>query len=142
MLLVMTFGCFDVLHPGHISYLEEARKLGDQLVVVVARDHAIVNGKKREPVFDEATRKHLVGSLKFVDKAILGDKHDHYKLIKKLKPDIIALGYDQPVEQKELKKKLLGMGIHSKVVRIRRAKKRHLYKSSFLIRKLREQMGE
>ncbi|MFH1448317.1 MAG: adenylyltransferase/cytidyltransferase family protein [Candidatus Micrarchaeota archaeon] len=142
MALVMAFGCFDILHPGHITYLEEARKLGDELVVVIARDRAIMKGKNREPVFDEKTRKHLVGSLKFVDRAVLGDRKDHYALIKRLKPDVIALGYDQPAEQAELKKRLRGMGLTTQVIRIRKARKHNLFKSSLLIRKLREQMGE
>ena len=94
MVLVMAFGCFDVLHPGHIAYLEESAKLGNRLIVVIARDHAIKTGKNREPVFGEKARRHLVGSLKFVDKAVLGDKLDYFKLIRELKPNVIALGYD------------------------------------------------
>lgn len=142
MTLVMAFGCFDILHPGHIAYLEEAEKLGDKLVVVVARDHAIRHGKNREPVFGERARLHLVGSLKFVTKAILGHKSDHYKLIKQLKPDIIALGYDQPAEEQVLRKKLEELGLPTKVVRVKKAYKPHRFKSSTLIQKLREQMGE
>ena len=142
MTLVMAFGCFDILHPGHIAYLEEASRLGDKLVVVVARDHAIRKGKKREPVFDEQSRSHLVGSLKFVSRAILGDKRDHYKIIKELNPDVIALGYDQPAEERELRRKLAEMGLRAKVVRIKKAHRRKNFKSSILIKKLREQMGE
>lgn len=142
MTLVMAFGCFDILHPGHIAYLEESAKLGDKLVVVIARDHAIIKGKNREPVFGENARRHLVGSLKFVDKAVLGDKLDYFKLIKELKPDVIALGYDQKPGKEELKKKLLDLGLKIKVVRIRKARQHRRFKSSLLIQKLREQMGE
>ncbi len=142
MALVMAFGCFDILHPGHIAYLEEASKLGDELVVVVARDHAIRVGKNREPVFDEKSRLHLVGSLKFVTKAILGHKTDYFSLIKKLRPDIIALGYDQPPGKKELEKKLSEFGLSTRVIRIKKSRQRHRFKSSVLIQKLREQMGE
>lgn len=142
MARVMAFGCFDILHPGHIKYLEEAKKLGGELIVVVARDHSIRTGKNREPVFSEATRMHLVGSLKFVDKAILGDKKDPFAPIKTHGPDIIALGYDQPAQKKALEKKLAELGMHTKVVRIKKSKERHKFKSSLLIQKLREQMGE
>ena len=142
MSLVMAFGCFDILHPGHIAYLEEAKKLGDSLIVVIARDHAIRTGKNREPVFEEQSRRHLVGSLKFVDKAVLGDKKDYYKLILKLKPDIIALGYDQRPGVRELGEKLGKLGIKAKIIRIKKSHQRHHFKSSLLIQKLREQMGE
>ena len=142
MKTVMAFGCFDILHPGHIVYLEEAKKLGDKLTVVVARDHAIRVGKKREPVFYEKSRLHLVSSLKFVDKAILGDKKDYFKLIGELRPDIIALGFDQAPGVRELERKLSELGLRAKVVRIRKSHQRHRFKSSLLIRKLREQMGE
>ncbi len=142
MRTVMAFGCFDILHSGHITYLEEAKKLGGKLIVVVARDHAIRKGKNREPVFYERSRLHLVGSLKLVDQAILGDKKDYFRLIKKLKPDVIALGFDQKPGAKELAKKLLAMGLKTKVARIKKSCQRHRFKSSLLIQKLREQMGE
>jgi FAD synthetase len=142
MKTVMAFGCFDILHPGHIAYLEEAKKLGDELIVVIARDHAIRAGKKREPVFGEKARRHLVGSLKFVDEAILGDKLDYFKLIKTHKPNVIALGYDQKPGEGELQKKLAKLGLKAKVVRIKKAHQHRRFKSSLLIKKLREQMGE
>jgi FAD synthetase len=142
MVLVMAFGCFDILHPGHIAYLEESAKLGDELIVVIARDHAIIKGKNREPVFGEKARRHLVGSLKFVDKAVLGGRKDYFKLIKELKPDVIALGYDQKPGKGELKKKLLELGLKTEVVRIKKAHQHKRFKSSLLIQKLREQMGE
>ncbi|MFH0817825.1 MAG: adenylyltransferase/cytidyltransferase family protein [Candidatus Micrarchaeota archaeon] len=142
MVLVMAFGCFDILHPGHIAYLEEAKKLGGELIVVVARDHTIRKGKNREPVFYEKSRLHLVGSLKLVDKAILGDKLDYFRLIRKLKPDVIALGYDQKPAVQLLQKKLSEFGLKTKVVRIKKSRQRHRFKSSLLIQKLRAQMGE
>ncbi|MFH1470443.1 MAG: adenylyltransferase/cytidyltransferase family protein [Candidatus Micrarchaeota archaeon] len=142
MRTVMAFGCFDILHPGHIAYLEEAKKLGNRLVVVIARDHAIRVGKNRDPIFHEKSRLHLVSSLKFVDEAILGDRRDYFKLIKKLKPDVIALGFDQKPGAKELKGRLASLGLATEVVRIKRARQKHRFKSSVLIQKLREQMGE
>jgi len=84
---VLAFGCFDILHMGHYTYLKNARKLGDKLIVVVARDSTIRKFKKREPVLDEESRRKLVESLKFVDSAILGSTGDKYQIIKKIKPD-------------------------------------------------------
>ncbi len=96
---VLAAGCFDLLHYGHLKYLEEAKKLGGEgaeLVVVVARDKTIMKRKGHPPVMNEEHRRALVGSLKPVDRAILGGPDlDTAHVIKEVKPDIIALGYDQ-----------------------------------------------
>lgn len=96
---VLAAGCFDLLHYGHLKYLEEAKKLGGEgaeLVVVVARDATILKRKGHPPVMNEAHRRALVGALKPVDKAVLGGPDlDTARVIKEVKPDIIALGYDQ-----------------------------------------------
>jgi len=133
---VMAFGCFDILHMGHYTYLKNAKKLGDKLIVVVARDSTIRKFKKREPVLDEESRRKLVESLKFVDSAILGSTGDKYRIIKKIKPDAIALGYDQKQDEDILKKKLKEMGVKAKVVRIRKSFNPKLNKSSVLIKKM------
>jgi FAD synthetase len=121
---------------GHYTYLKHARKLGDKLIVVVARDSTIRKLKKREPILDEESRRKLVGSLKFVDSAILGSTGDKYGIIKKVKPSVIALGYDQKEDEKFLKKKLKEMGIHARVVRIRKSFDPKEHKSSVLIKKM------
>lgn len=118
---VLAFGCFDILHMGHYTYLKNAKKLGDKLIVVVARDSTIRNLKGREPLLDEESRRKLVESLRFVDSAMLGGKGDRYEIIKRIKPSIIALGYDQKQDERALKKKLSEMGINAKVVRIRKS---------------------
>ena len=133
---VMAFGCFDILHMGHYTYLKNAKKLGDELVVVVARDSTIRKFKKREPVLDEESRRKLVESLKFVDHAVLGSTGDKYQIIKKIKPDVIALGYDQKQDEDILKKKLEGMGMKTRVVRIRKSFNPKLHKSSVLIKRM------
>jgi FAD synthetase len=96
---VLAAGCFDLLHYGHLKYLEEAKKLGGdgaELVVVVARDTTILKRKGHRPVMNEEHRRALVGSLKPVDRAILGGPDlDTARVIGDVKPDIIALGYDQ-----------------------------------------------
>jgi FAD synthetase len=96
---ILAAGCFDLLHYGHLKYLEEAKKLGGdgaELVVVVARDSTVLKRKGHRPVMNEEHRRALVGSLKPVDRAILGGPDlDTARVIREVKPDIIALGYDQ-----------------------------------------------
>ncbi len=96
---VLAAGCFDLLHYGHLRYLEEAKKLGGEgaeLIVVVARDSTIIRRKGRAPVMKEEDRRALVEGLKPVDSAILGGTNmDTASVIRAVKPDIIALGYDQ-----------------------------------------------
>lgn len=96
---ILAAGCFDLLHYGHLKYLEESKKLGGEgaeLIVVVARDATIMKRKGHPPVMNEEHRRVLVGSLKPVDRAILGGPDlDTARVIKEVKPDIIALGYDQ-----------------------------------------------
>jgi len=97
--VILAAGCFDLLHYGHLRYLEEAKKLGGdnaELIVVVARDSTIVKRKGRPPVMKEEDRRALVEGLKPVDRAILGGTElDTAKVIREVKPSIIALGYDQ-----------------------------------------------
>lgn len=120
MTLVMATGVFDILHPGHIHFLSEARKLGDRLVVVVARDRtAMKNGKM--PLFDENTRLMMVSQLKLVDQAVLGHIGDIYETVSDIKPDIIALGYDQHFNEQDIEKKCLGLGLKVKVMRMSRS---------------------
>jgi FAD synthetase len=139
---VMAFGSFDVLHPGHILYLEKARKLGKRLIVVVARDSSIAMFKKKGPVFDEKERMKIVSSLRMVDNAVLGNKlsgpEGRLRILRKYRPDVIALGYDQRINAAEIEKWLQKNGIKAKVVRIRGAAKRERYKSSLIKRKILE----
>lgn len=96
---ILAAGCFDLLHYGHLRYLEEAKRLGGEgaeLIVVVARDSTIIKRKGRPPVMCEEHRKELVEALKPVDRAVLGGADlDTARVIREVKPDIIALGYDQ-----------------------------------------------
>ena len=118
--LVMAFGTFDLLHPGHLSYLRQAKKLGSRLVVVVARDSSVKRIKSRLPVYSERERLGLVSALKFVDRAVLGSivEKDMLLIVKKMKPDIIALGYDQNPGNSELRQKLTEVGIKCKIRRM------------------------
>ena len=96
MKTVLLFGTFDFLHSGHIFTFEEAKKLGDVLVVSVARDIAIETIKGKKPLRSEEERLALVNHINIVEDAFLGDeKLGVYSFFEKFFPDIIALGYDQ-----------------------------------------------
>ncbi len=118
MVRVMATGVFDILHLGHLHYLEESKKLGDELVVVVATD-TTVRKRKHEPITPEKMRCELVASLKPVNRAVLGrEGGDIFQIVKDLKPDIITLGYDQPFDQQNLEKELTKRGLKVRVVRM------------------------
>jgi FAD synthetase len=113
----MASGVFDILHTGHISYLEQARSLGDELVVVVACD-STVRKRKHEPITPEAMRARLVGALKPVDRSIIGREGDMLDTVAEIRPDIIVLGYDQGFNEEELHQRLSDRGMgHIRVVR-------------------------
>jgi len=117
MVRVMASGVFDLLHSGHLHFLEEARKLGDELVVVVATDKT-VREKKHEPVTPEDMRLRMVSALKVVDSAVLGHEDDMYRVVEELKPDIIALGFDQDLDEEKIQAELAERGLKTKIVRL------------------------
>jgi len=119
MTRVMASGVFDILHTGHVHYLSEAKRLGDELVVVVATDNT-VRKNKHEPITPEKMRLELVQNLKPVDRAILGHEGDMFGVVTEIKPDIIALGYDQLFDEKALENELVRRGMHITVVRLGR----------------------
>ena len=132
---VMVFGTFDILHPGHIDFLRQARKHGDYLVVSLAREKFIKKIKGHSATHSEPERKKLLESLKLVDKAVLGSKTDYLGHIIKHKPHVIALGYDQKAFTQGLQRKLAARGHKVKIVRLKPYKK-HLYKSSKLLSRI------
>lgn len=115
--VVLAGGVFDIIHPGHIYTLSASKKLGDVLVVSVARDKT-VKAVKGVPINDEQKRLELVASIRFVDVAILGSEVDMFETVLKVKPDIIALGYDQKHDEKLLENEAKKRGISVKVVRL------------------------
>lgn len=128
---IMVTGTFDFLHPGHLAYFEQARKLGDYLIVVVARDSTAKEEKGSPPLVSEADRLRLVQELRIVDKAILGSEGDRLKVIEELKPDILCLGYDQNIDQAELEKELRRRNLNTQVTRLQPYKPEY-YKSGIL----------
>ena len=117
MIRVMATGVFDILHPGHVLFLREAKKLGDELVVVVARDSTAAK-LKHMPIMREEARRFLVSSLKPVDRAVLGHEEDIYRTVEEIKPDIIVLGYDQSFDEREIEEQCRARGVDVKVVRL------------------------
>ncbi|PYB67881.1 FAD synthase [Thermoplasma sp. Kam2015] len=140
MIKVMATGVFDIIHLGHIHYLKESKKLGDMLVVVVARDKtARKNGKS--PIFDENSRLKLVSELKPVDYAILGHEDDMMKTVLEVRPDIITLGYDQKFDEVGLNRQLQKVGVEARIVRISKYDG-DLNSSSLVRKKIMDLIGE
>ena len=129
MKTVMCAGTFDTIHPGHLYYLSEAKRFGDKLIVVVARDATSENFKGKRPTHNERERLEAVRSLEIVDKAVLGHKGNIFDIIEDIKPDVICLGYDQKVQKEKLDEELNKRGIKTEVIRLMPYKP-HLYKSS------------
>ena len=113
----MATGAFDLLHMGHIYYLREAKKLGDTLVVVVATD-STVQKLKHEPITPQESRVNLIRELKMVDEVYLGHDDDMYAIVQEIKPDIIALGFDQIHNDAVIKNELKKRKLNVKLVRL------------------------
>ncbi len=117
--VVLVGGVFDLLHVGHIHTLKSAKLLGDVLIIVVATDSTVSNLKKNRKIYhDEKSRLELVSSLKFVDKAVIGRKKSIYDTVEFVRPDIIALGYDQIHDEIAMKKNCFERGLNLDVVRL------------------------
>lgn len=120
--VVLASGVFDLLHLGHVKFLEEAKKAGGpeaELVVIVARDSTVEKRKGEKPVMPENQRRALVESLKVVDEAVLGyESFDIGKVIDKVEPDIIAVGYDQEGMEQTVRKYVRDNGLNIKIVKI------------------------
>ena len=119
---VLAAGKFDILHLGHISYLEQAKELAGEngeLVVVIALDKNVFKERGAPPVFPQEQRRKIVESLKFVDRAVMGlDTGDHTTIVSEIEPDIIALGYDQYTDVNSLEAHFVKTGLKTKIVRL------------------------
>lgn len=120
--IVIASGVFDLLHLGHVRFLEDAKKSGGKnakLIVVIAKDTTAEKMKGKKPIMSEEQRKALIESLRVVDKAVLGyEGLDIGEVIEKIKPDIIALGYDQAEMEFEVKEYLAKHKLPVSVIRI------------------------
>jgi len=116
--VVLAGGVFDIIHPGHISTLNAAKALGDVLVVVVATDNTAVKMKKRNPLHNQEQRQELVKSLKIVDLCLIGQENDIFKTVNLVKPQIIALGYDQVHQEKFITEGCKKIKLDARVARL------------------------
>ena len=118
MIKVLVFGTFDLIHPGHVDFLNQAKEYGDELIVVVARDITVKSVKKELPHNDENMRLKEVAKIKTVSKALLGNTDDPYRIIESIKPDIICLGYDQNHFAVDLAQVLKERNLSIRIVRL------------------------
>ncbi|ASJ14770.1 adenylyltransferase/cytidyltransferase family protein [Thermococcus radiotolerans] len=122
---VLVGGVFDILHVGHIHFLSQAKALGDELIVIVAHDETVRRQKRREPVNSAEDRAELLRALAVVDEVYIGSPGGiDYELVKRINPDIVAIGPDQAFSCERLKEELRKHGIEANVIRIP-----YLYKS-------------
>lgn len=117
---VLAFGTFDHLHPGHLYFLKQAKKWGDFLSVIVARDENVKKIKGKWPENSEKKRYKTIKKLDFVNEVFLGEENldNKYNIIKKIKPDIIALGYDQKFFIKNLPAVIKKIGKPCQIIRL------------------------
>ncbi len=138
--IVLAAGVFDLLHLGHVKFLEEAKRAGGkdvELVVIVARDKTVEKRKGEKPVMSEDQRRALVESLKVVDEAVLGyEEFDISKVIEKIKPDVLAVGHDQGNIEKAVRKAIAERGFRIKVVKVGKFGEDELNSSSEIKRKI------
>ncbi|MBU4492066.1 MAG: FAD synthase [Euryarchaeota archaeon] len=139
MVRVLATGTFDILHPGHLLYLSEAKALGDELYVIVARDSMVKH--KPKPIVPERQRLAMVQALRMVDRAVLGSENDMFEPLRNIKPDIIALGKNQHFNEKELEAQLKAHGITATVARIRAFEPCELCSSAAIIRRILKRNG-
>ncbi len=133
---IMIFGTFDGLHEGHLNFFKQAKKLHQNsfLIVSIARDKNVKRIKGVKPFLNEKKRTNLVKKSKLVDKVVLGSLKNYFFHIKKEKPNIIALGYDQKAYVKELRKDLKNNNFLIKIKRLK-PYKQNIYKSHLLNKK-------
>ena len=131
---VLVGGTFNLLHPGHVFFLEKAKKLGDELIVVIATDRVVA--KKGFSLFSAEERMVMVNELKVVDRAVIGSDNDFLKIVEIEKPDVIALGSDQKLSEEELREQLKERGLDVRVVRIK--ERLGSYSTAKILKKIRE----
>jgi len=144
--IVLASGVFDLLHLGHVRFLEEAKKSGGEkakLIVIIARDSTVEKTKGRKPIMSEDQRCALVESLKVVDEALLGyEQFEIGEVIEKIRPDVIALGYDQVEMEEEIKRYIDAHNLHVTVSRIGKFGENALDSSSKIKQKIIDKLSK
>jgi len=134
---VLVGGVFDILHVCHVHFLTQARSLGDELVVIVAHDETVRRRKGREPVNSAEDRAELLRALKVVDEVYIGSPGEiDYELVKRIDPDVVAVGPDQEFNCERLKKELREHGIEAEVIRVPYLYKKDRAKTSKIIKRI------
>ncbi|MFP3950844.1 MAG: adenylyltransferase/cytidyltransferase family protein [Candidatus Bathyarchaeia archaeon] len=140
MTTVLASGVFDLLHYGHIRYLEEAKRRSGEdarLIVVVARDETVMKRKGKRPVIPENQRRALVEALEVVDEALLGyPEMDMSSVLLRIKPDIVAVGYDEEGIKRQLERIKAERGLDLRIEQIGRFGEEALNSSSKIKRKI------
>ena len=138
--LVLASGVFDLVHYGHVYFLEQAKKAGGdnaRLIVVVARDKTVEKTKGKPPILPEEQRRMIVAALKPVDEATLGhEDFDMTLMLREIGPDVVAVGYDQSRIENDVKSLIARKGLGIKVVRISKFLASELDSSSKIRRKI------
>ena len=116
---VLLAGTFDIIHPGHLYLLKQAKKRGDFLIVVIALDKTAKKEKGHLPTNNERQRIKNLKKLNIAEQIIIGNRGDKLKIIESLQPDIICLGYDQKININNLKKELKKRGLMIKIIRLK-----------------------
>jgi FAD synthetase len=115
--IVMTFGTFDLFHPGHVYYLSEAKKLWNYLITIVARDSTVTSLKWKKPRESENIRSQKLRDSGIVDEVILGSETNHYAVIWEKKPDVLCFWYDQrSFNNADLEAYLHDIQLHPKII--------------------------
>jgi FAD synthetase len=144
--VVLASGVFDLLHFGHVWFLEEARRAGGEnakLIVIIATDNTVEKSKGRKPIMSEDQRCALVKSLRVVDEAVLGyENMDIGEVIEKIKPDVIALGYDQAEMENDVKTHVSKNRLSVEIVRIGKFAENALDSSSKIKQKIIDKLSK
>lgn len=144
--VILASGVFDLLHLGHVRFLEEAKRAGGkdaELIVIIARDSTVEKTKGRKPIMSEDQRRALVVSLKVVDEAVLGyEDLDIGEVIEKIKPNVIALGYDQADMENSVKSYVAKNKVPVEVVRIGKFAENALDSSSKIKQKIIDKLSK
>jgi len=129
---VLVCGVFDLLHLGHLWFFKQAKRFGNHLTVLVARDSTVRRAKKHPAFFKEKERMQLLSSLKIVDRVVLGDTKSMYRGVLNVRPDVLVLGYDQlkvagrllgvsnAASPREIERKFAEKGLKLRVVRLKK----------------------
>jgi FAD synthetase len=140
MTTVLAAGVFDLLHYGHILYLEEAKKTGGEnsrLVVIVARDETVRRLKRSDPIIPEDQRRAVIEALKVVDEALLGfEDIDLDRVIQQVKPDIVVVGHDQQAIRAQVEKIRKARELDIKLIQIAQFGEDDLNSSSKIKRRI------